>query len=80
MLLPYWLRTGSFHRRRLVRFVAAQYEIAAADPSVCVLDLNARMPAANGPAANPYYTDGIHPTDMSHAFIADQLVRFLSPM
>ncbi|MCS6521333.1 SGNH/GDSL hydrolase family protein [Curtobacterium citreum] len=80
VLMPYWLRTGTFTGDAWSAFVAAQYEIAAADPSVCVLDLNARMPAANGPAANPYYTDGIHPTDMSHAFIADQLVRFLSPM
>lgn len=81
VLMPYFLRAGTFTGDSWQTFVDAHYAIAASDPSVCVLDLSVRMPSgASDAGVNRFYTDGVHPTDMSHAYIADQLARFLSPM
>lgn len=61
-------------------YVAAMYAIAAADPSIDVLDLSLRMPAANAAVTwGAYAGDALHPSNLGHAMIADAVCQFLSP-
>jgi hypothetical protein len=66
----------------LTAFVARAKEIAAADPTVLVLDNSVRMPATN--AANTfslYYTDNVHgaANGNAYALMAESLAATISP-
>lgn len=66
----------------LANYVAKAKEIAAADPTVLVLDNSVRMPATN--AANTfglYYTDNVHgaANGNAYALMAESLAATISP-
>ncbi|MCU1408456.1 MAG: hypothetical protein JWM23_536 [Microbacteriaceae bacterium] len=60
-------------------YVAAMYELAAADGSALVADISLRMPNYNDAFNYGAWFDSNHPTDKGHALIGDLMANFLSP-
>jgi lysophospholipase L1-like esterase len=70
-------RTGTY-AYQWAQYVAAAYAVAAADPTVSVLEHGARMPAVTAAQTYGLYVDGVHPSDKGHSMLADNWAYFLA--
>lgn len=79
VLVPWYLRSGTFTGDPWTAYVSMMHDIAAADPLVAVFDEFARMPSADTDTLGLYLGDKVHPSNKGHALIADSFAGFLSP-
>ena len=80
VLLVEWQRGDTFTESYpWSSYVAAAYEVAAADPSVVLIDVGARLPSPDADLSGIYAADHIHPNDYGHKLIARMVVDELLP-
>ena len=78
LIASYEPSAGNLAGNTWANYVTALSNVAAADPTnVGFLDLSAIMPVADTSGTGYYRTDGLHPNDSGHVYIASLVAQML---